>query len=147
MTIEDELGQLRKLPMPPTLNKSYAHLGKRRFSTQDLKDFKAGIDSWALENRTAVKSIREKVLASDERTMFKLTLEFKFPHAKLYTLKNHFKKLDVSNRIKAAEDAVTDVLGFDDKSVFELVAVKGHTRCGEHFNVKLSIIENGHSIV
>ncbi len=91
---------------------------------------------------------REGFGETNAKTRYRLEFEFKFPAAKLFTKDERYKKLDLSNRIKVAEDAVCEVLGFDDKAVFEVLATKGPTYDVEHFNLTCSILEeNGHSII
>lgn len=117
------LGRLKTLPMPPTLNQSYVNVGKRRICSRGLNEFKAATLRWGLAHKAQLCRIRAKL---EEFEGYKVRLEFlfKFEPGKLFTKQGKFKKLDVSNRIKAAEDSVSALLGFDDRNVFRIEAEK-----------------------
>ncbi len=54
----------------------------------------------------------------------KLSLEIEFHSPKWLTKKGLIARVDVSNLIKIAEDALMEALGLDDKNVFELRVLK-----------------------
>ena len=73
-----------------------------------------------------------------EGAMFELHLYFCFPSSRLYTKKNELKKLDTTNRIKSIEDAISKLLGVDDKYfnptraervICKLLEGEGHVHC------------------
>ena len=133
------LGRLDKLPMPPSVNACYVTVGRKRVASRDLKTFKRKAQAWAYLNKQILKSIKTKVeehLALNCKV--RLDFVFRFPAKKLWRKSDRkAKKLDVSNRIKPAEDVVCSLLGFDDRIVFRISAEKV---CGEveEFSVYVS---------
>ena len=118
------LTKLENLPMPPSVNQCYVNVGKKRVSSASLRKFKNSIAKWHYINKTSVAAAKEELLTELKRKIA-LKFIFRFPEKKIYIKKTkRVKKLDVSNRIKAAEDAITDMLGFDDKLVFKVEAEK-----------------------
>lgn len=110
--------------MPPTINKSYATVGNRRVSTAVLREFKALTHIWSVGNRARLRRI-EKKIHDTQGAKLCLVLIFKFEEQKLFLKdKKTPRRLDTSNRIKAAEDAITGLLGIDDRWVFKIIAEK-----------------------
>jgi len=106
-----------KLPMPPQSNNMYvgARLG-RRFPSKQLTAFKSQIQLIKLGMK----------LDEDQKgfkTQFinipiKLHRKFYFHYSSVFTKKNTVKRMDVSNRIKACDDALEVLFGIDDAYVF-----------------------------
>lgn len=117
------IGKLASLPMPPTINQSYAQAGRRRVASSALKQFKAELASWGLLHRFELSRLRSAI-EKTESSKVRLEFRFKFNRGQLYTKQGKNKKLDCSNRIKAAEDGVCKLLGFDDRDVFRVEAEK-----------------------
>lgn len=119
------IGRLDNLPMPPSVNQCYAQVGKRRISSTALKKYKHGVVMWAVLNRPHLIDVRDELEpALDGKKLF-LRFLFRFPSKKLKFKKGSApKKIDTSNRIKPAEDSVSELLGFDDRWVFKLEAEK-----------------------
>jgi len=111
--------------MPPSVNQCYATVGRKRVSSQALKKFKASAMMWAVLNRPHLVEVREEIEHNLLGAKVHLKFIFRFPSKRLYVKKSNTpKKLDVSNRIKPAEDTVCDFLGFDDRHVFKVEAQK-----------------------
>ena len=118
------LGKLENLPMPPSVNACYATAGRRRVSSQALRKFKSEMQLWGLIHRPELIEARNEVQAHLGAKIC-LKFMFRFPGKKLWLKKGKDpKKLDVSNRIKPAEDAVCEFLGIDDRVVFRVEAEK-----------------------
>lgn len=101
------------IPLSPSLNNAYATNRKtgRRFPSKELTAFK---------NR-AVPLIRDAATAftppANARYSLRLTHYFKD--------KRSCTVSDMSNRIKAAEDALFEALGFNDRAVDEVSSKRG----------------------
>ena len=118
-------GKLEKLPMPPSVNQCYATVGRKRVSSSALNKFKSAAMMWAVLNRPHLIRVKEEIEDNLKGQKVYLKFVFRFPYKKLYIKKEKTpKKLDVSNRIKPAEDTVCDFLGFDDRHVFKVDAEK-----------------------
>lgn len=136
--IERDFIVLRDIPMPPSVNKAYASViakrkedwsdyftskGKPKFyqkrvSSKDLKQFKEDMFCWSmgpkLEGTLATARqlldmhIKRKELLEVQRYFF-------FHRESIFTLKGEPKANDVTNRIKALDDSLAQLLLVDDK--------------------------------
>lgn len=138
------LGKMENLPMPPSINSCYTQAGKRRVSSLALQSFKTAAMKWALVHKNDLRIVRQKIPA--EQCGYRLRFQFYFPPEKLFILRRDKngpsttpKKLDVSNRIKPAEDIVCQFLGFDDRWVWGIEAEKSQSVKGlaEFFDVSI----------
>lgn len=144
--IHKDFISIHNFPMPPTVNKSYAsaivktapkndwasymkNQGKpgrggfvqRRFASKDLKNFKELVYSWALEPKLAgTLATARKLLALHiaRGDVLEVQRYFFFHQSSIITKKNEPKVNDVSNRIKALDDAVVELILIDDKYIF-----------------------------
>lgn len=127
--------------MPPSVNACYANVGRRRVSSAALKKFKASAMMWAVLNRPHLVELRQEVSSNLDGKKVALKFVFRFPAKRLYLKKENIpKKLDVSNRVKPAEDVVCDFLGFDDRHVFKVEAEKV-TGAVEDFDVYVYVYD------
>lgn len=117
---------LKDFPMPPTLNKGYFNLPRGgRAPTKELRDFKRQVELWILTNKSSLGAFKQLWEGPWNRcASFKLTIYFIMAKEKLYTLQGKAKKLDVSNRIKFAEDGIAQAIGIDDRYFFSVSAEK-----------------------
>lgn len=99
--------------MPPSVNNCYK---RNRFGGMRLS--KDGVD---FKRIVAYKVKRDAMKLSLSE---KLSLEIEFHSPKWLTKKGLIARVDVSNLIKIAEDALMEALGLDDKNVFELRVLK-----------------------
>lgn len=101
------------IPLSPSLNNAYANDYKtgRRFSSKDLATFK----------REAIPIIRQAAatFTPPPTARYRLTLTHYFASARSCA------SSDMSNRIKAAEDALSEALGFNDRAVDEVSSKRG----------------------
>lgn len=108
-------GILTGIPMPPSSNNQYLSVIRngrpRKVPSAKLSLFKKEMMHWALVHRAAVKSARE--LIGDAPV--EIEAYFYFPKTKLIAKTGNWKKLDVSNRLKALHDCLSDILHIDDK--------------------------------
>ena len=113
--------------IPPSVNKLYFNSGGRRVLSSEGRAWKnrfvtngGGLDAMDTE------------IDVDPMDVFFLELEFYFPRNDIYAkswgkdkrLKSPFKRLDVSNLIKLAEDGLSELLGIDDRANFKVSAEK-----------------------
>lgn len=87
-------------------SKEYAQF-KREFEALSLSSELKGVRAWCKE---------EEALG--------IHFTFFFPLNRLFTLDGRIKKLDASNRVKAAQDALASMLEIDDSKFFEVSAKK-----------------------
>lgn len=85
-----------ELPLPPTINHYWGFSGHRRFLTLQAREFKFLV---------AHKVSQKKIKFGDARLCLTITLNFK-----------DRRRQDISNRIKALEDALVQAGLFDDDS-------------------------------
>lgn len=112
-------------PTPPSDNHLYPTFMRAgrliRVPSKEYAQFRKSVESWGILNAQKLKWAQEAI-----RNFDKLGIEFVFhfePH-RLFTLKGTVKKLDVSNRIKAAQDSISKLLGVDDSIFFTCTAHK-----------------------
>jgi Holliday junction resolvase RusA-like endonuclease len=133
----DLIAEFVKLPMPPTVNKIYANVGRKRIASSHLREFKKNIMVWGCSNREELSIARGKIRSVLDRSYdISLKFTFYFPKNRIYTKEHLIRKLDTSNRIKPAEDAICKLLDFDDRYVFDIQATK-ETGMNEEFSVKV----------
>ncbi len=111
------------LPMPPTSNNSYCTNRRtgQRFPSKDLKEFKQAMKDWCAENRKTVLDVRAIMVAPFlfEQAYLRVDRYFGFPPGRIFSKANLPKRMDVSNRIKAMDDALSEeILGLDDSWFF-----------------------------
>lgn len=110
------IGHLDGLPLPPSSNNIYFSSGRRRFSSEALLAFKDAMRSYGLMNHAYLRAIREELAKAPAPIWFDRV--FRFERSRLWTKSGKPKKLDVSNRIKALDDCLADLLGIDDLWIF-----------------------------
>ncbi len=102
------------LPMPPSSNNQYIPIWsmKRMRPSKELTDFKNAMQVWALTHADSIRQARELI---STWTGVRISCVFEFPFEKILTKDGRPLRLDVTNRLKAFHDCLTDALGFDDK--------------------------------
>lgn len=115
---------LEGIPIPPSSNNQYkAFVRNNRIihaRSQDLLDFKKDFEKWAKANSGGIRMARAML----EGSAVEVEAFIGFHRERLFTKKDTFKRLDVSNRIKALHDCLSDVLGIDDSAFFAISAEK-----------------------
>lgn len=112
---------LDEFPLSPQSNNMYRNLrfGGRVKSTE-LKQFERAVCVWADKREPLLKTIRTELeLVVARREWIRVHTFFCLPHRMIFTkgkkAKSVFQKWDASNRIKATHDALSTVLGLDDR--------------------------------
>lgn len=128
------------LPIPPSSNNQYCmkKIGGRirHIRSRELREFRDQMAKYAQQHAEQVLLSRQLV-AQWLKTSRPLEIEcvFFFHRHRLISKQNKFKKLDVSNRLKAAHDCIAEMLGIDDSAFFRVVGEKAlcHDTLNEHF--------------
>ena len=120
-------------PFPPSVNQIYATIGRRRVATRELKQFKNEVNLWALKYRKELRELRTSLCEEIKQGKWiKIDLHLCLPFKKIWNLKGGVKIYDAANRVKASHDALSEVLGLDDKyfcvGITENVVTSGNPR-------------------
>jgi Holliday junction resolvase RusA-like endonuclease len=109
------------LPLPPSINSYWGYHGSRRFIAQEGKDFKAVVMQQVLS---------QPVRFGQERLCMAVELFFR-----------DRRRADISNRIKALEDALVAAGLMDDDSQIDLQVIKrGPVFKGGKCEVRIAVI-------
>lgn len=118
------------LPMPPSINSAYVNGPHGRFKSRQATEWTMQFNRAMLRYRSLVADSRIEIKEKIAQGYFlSLHLDFFFPHKKLISKDGKVKRLDPSNRIKLIEDALCNMLGFDDCYIFEIKARKLSSGC------------------
>lgn len=115
---------LEGLPLPPSSNNQYKSFVRRgriiHVRSPELVKYRQDFDRWALENAHGLG------VATDLLGVGACEVEafFGFSRDRLFTMAGGFKRLDVSNYLKAVHDCLATKLGVDDCAFFSVVAEK-----------------------
>lgn len=92
-----------------------------RAPSKDLEQYQARVKDWAMEHFVEVRQARESIKHWEA---LEVHLTVCLPKDKLFTQNDDVKRLDITNRVKAAHDSVLGLLGIDDKLVFKATCEK-----------------------
>lgn len=134
-----EYFRLTKLPMPPSSNNQYfprilpGRAGgqmARLVPTGDLTKYQKSVtERWKNENLTAVykcrATLREWML---HQQMIEITIFACFGYFDLFTQEGIPKRMDASNRVKALNDCLSEILEIDDCWFWRVNIVKCETK-------------------
>ena len=122
-----------KLPfLPPSVNHAYFQKGNRRILTAKGRKFKVEVKTYiARQCPEALDFFNQQ----DPYTVI-FNLVFESVYTKGKTAQSRYKKIDVSNRVKLLEDALTDACGHDD-SQHQIVAAAKSTAENEEPHVEV----------
>lgn len=98
------------LPLPPSLNDSYATFNGRRLLSKAAREFKHEVA------QLTVLAARQSPWRTRPSQRYRLELVLYF---------NGARNRDLSNTIKLAEDSIAEALGFNDSRIDELVVRRG----------------------
>ncbi len=112
------------LPLPPSSNnqyKSFVRSGKIiHVRSPELVKYRQDFEKWAVANALGLRVAREMV----EGCAVEIEAFFGFQRDRIYTKAGEFRRLDVSNYLKAVHDCLADAIGIDDRAFFSVVAEK-----------------------
>lgn len=108
------------LPVPPEDNHLFRNVtakGKSfRVKTKQYREFNHAIDLWMVHNRNAILRARKKI-PSDQPLYLVIKVNFKW--SRVFCKDGRVKRMDGQNRMKATCDALSVILGNDDRMVFD----------------------------
>lgn len=115
--------------MPPSSNNQYylARRGQKTYHvpSRELERFKRELNDYYHLNKPVIN--RAQTILNfwlSNKLSLKMNCKFYFERKMIYTLKNKPKKMDVSNRLKAAHDGIAKLLDIDDSLFFKIEAEK-----------------------
>ena len=99
--------------MPPSSNHLYAGT-VRRYPSAGFKAWKRDFDKWSMANSKAVLEARNAICALRPSQALHVSRTYWFNYSSVMTQSHRPKRNDTSNRIKALDDAIAQLLGIDD---------------------------------
>lgn len=110
----------KKFPMPPSANKLYTeahHFNPKmrgRVKSRALKEYEAQVKIWMYRNVPALELARMALAGLKAGEALHIDRMFYFEPSAILTKTGKPKRNDTSNRIKALDDALTQLLWIDD---------------------------------
>jgi Holliday junction resolvase RusA-like endonuclease len=128
------------VPMPPSLNNAYptvkTRTGFRRVKGPGLIQYRRDMMDYYLVNKRQFITTKQFVQEwlSKEWHFIQMDIAFAFAQDQLLTKQLKPKRMDLSNRIKAVEDMICELLGIDDSLVWggfyeKALADSGKSHC------------------
>ncbi len=113
--------------IPPSVNNLYFTRGRKRILTAEARAFKNAF----IASRGGLSFSELERFQPDPEGAYELRLWFFLPKEQLYN-KSYgkrkgtakFKKMDASNLVKLVEDAISELLGLEDRNNFTVVTHK-----------------------
>lgn len=100
-----------KLPMPPSSNKYLMPANNRLIKTSDARFYDGLINIEKIRQHKILKEINDKF----KDKIMQVDMYFVFDKKRIIGKKDQIKSIDVSNRVKIAQDAFSDCINIDDK--------------------------------
>lgn len=123
--------ELKGFPMPPSANNLYATIGRGgrhiRVKSADCRAYHKDCQAWAIKNAVALSEARLMSLACGKGVALRLDHIYYFNRARVISKAGTPKKRDIFNLQKALHDALSELLGVDDKFFFEGAIERGYT--------------------
>lgn len=109
------------IPLPPSLNESYARGPNSFYATDALRRYKIKVQNHCLIYQHHARELRDWCVSQGKNGHFiGISIYHVFQKDRVWTQKNTPKSLDVDNRQKAAVDAIKTILQIDDKNYFAI---------------------------
>lgn len=132
--------------IPPSVNKLY-------FVSRGRKILSSAGRAWKNRFVTTMggqSALALATLVTEPEDIYLLTLTFVFPQGdalnkgwgKDKRVKSPFKKIDLSNLIKLAEDSLAELLGIDDRASFDIHLKKRVSKDGKKW-MKMELTKTG----
>lgn len=112
---------LKKIPIPPTSNNLYSSVRGRLIKSIEGRKYEAALKLYSLRNFKLIEKIKEQLKPNDT---LRVECYFIFHKNRIISKKGEYKKLDATNRIKALHDALSEMIGIDDKQFISISADK-----------------------
>ena len=112
-----------ELPMPPSVNKLYFVKSGRKHMSSEGKEIKARMKGIVLKEAVGALWLKE---AQNSALEMELSLYFPAVENKGWPkkAKSRYKRVDITNRVKLLEDALSEALGIDDSVFFKTTITK-----------------------
>ena len=116
---------LKEIPMPPSSNNQYVVARNRLVPSSDLRNYKKRMEIYGITLQRSLKEDANDLAGFvEDGKVLHIDRRFYFPRSRLFTKQDKPKKIDVSNRIKAVDDAISKLIGIDDKLFFSATTKK-----------------------
>lgn len=102
---------LKRFPLPPSSNQLYASVNGRLIKSTEGRKYDSLIDGYKLREFRILEQFKETVKPTD---LFNVDMHFIFMRDRLISKKDTIKRLDSTNRLKAAHDGLSKILDIDD---------------------------------
>lgn len=121
---------LDQVPMPPSVNELYK---KGRYGNiyKDSSKWDKTFERWRLDRESTLQEIAREVkweMGGKSRKVIKIDVCYSIHPDGIWDNKGHFKRWDADNRIKALFDALSGVLGIDDRAFIPGMAAKTYDK-------------------
>lgn len=130
--------------MPISANKRLAPTkgGGRLRKTEGVRAYDRAIEIWAMNQRWLINDWRKQAKKwIDVGYVIKVDYIFYFLREKVVTKDGFIQRIDKTNRLKDAEDAVSDIIGVDDMYFFDSTVKKRISKTSyEEFTAVLTCI-------
>ena len=127
----------RNFPMSPSSNSMYSSVNGRLIKSKEAKIFVELTQKWSWSHFQKTQYLKSKWMDQTVR----VDTYFVFTKSRFFTKNGKIRKLDFTNRIKAAHDCFSDILGIDDSMFLEGYFCKKYTNDSRdyiEFHVSLS---------
>jgi Holliday junction resolvase RusA-like endonuclease len=138
---------MERFPFGPSVNMMYKTLPNyRRAPTAEFQKFKRRVKKWAEEHSDALYASPEykelKQLMDIKHYPIRLQLELTMyvNKSKVLCKDGRIKRFDTSNHIKSIEDAMSGIIGIDDKVFFRIIAEKIPIDGDSYVTAKVSVM-------
>jgi hypothetical protein len=133
---------LKDFPMPPSINVAYANsIRGGRHKTQTMIQFERRVKEWAMKCGPSLQSARIRLSTMPKTHAIWIDRRFFFHYDSIITKSKRPRRNDTSNRIKALDDAISQILGIDDSIFWGGSESKEPTKIGlEYVDIVLSPI-------
>lgn len=101
---------LRNFPISCTSNNLYFVARNRLIKSSEGRLYVKRVQAWAIPHRRTIEKLRHILKGKTLRVDY----SFMFPKSRLVTKKNTIKRLDFTSFVKAAQDALSELIGVDD---------------------------------
>lgn len=97
-------------PMSPSSNKMYASVNGRLIKSKEARNYEGTALQWKWSHLQKIKTFQDNYVNST----IQVDTYFVFRKDRFFTKKGTVRKLDFTNRIKAAHDMLATILNVDD---------------------------------
>ncbi len=133
--------EIKNFPMPPSANSLYKNIASGRAKTEKYLQYEQQVKIWTYKYGYQLTTARLYIQDRNPGEVFHLERTFYFHQESILTKKMTPKKNDTSNRIKALDDVLGQLLGIDDSHFWDgefKKRVSKHPAFGEYVDIKIN---------